>query len=141
MSMMSRLDTFEPPPVNRSSASPWGVRESMLLLGIVVLLASSGFAVYLLTTRPVEPDSKLTFEFIQQESQNLKPAPSWLLWRTLRADGPKRNQPPDMKTYHEALLRFRLSMAAVLGIGSVGIVLSVVGLWKKGPTPKGVPGP
>ena len=136
MLQMAALERAEPDPGMRRSPRPWGVRQSLSLLGAVIFLGALGAAVFLLSIRPSAPVStkaEMDPEAIRRQTQTLTPLQSRWIWQSLQARGPDGRTPQEearydeiLGRYREACLRWWLSMGVALTFGVVGLGLVVV---------------
>lgn len=138
---MATLERTEPELEPRRSAKAWGARQSLSLLGAVVFVGALGAAGFLLSDRPPSPDpewAKKPPELIRRQIKALTPLESRGFWQFLKVRGPDGHTPLEqaryediLGRYHEARLRWWLSLGVVLTVGVVGLGLIVVPWWKK----------
>lgn len=138
---MAALERAEPEASTRRAAKPWGVRQSLSLLGAAIFLAALAPVVYLLANQPPPLERgkvELSPAAIRRETHALTPLQTWRVWQSCRVKGPDARTPFEeqfydeiLRRYREGLLRWRLSVGVVVLIGVVGLGLVVIPLWKK----------
>ncbi len=132
---MARLPRAEPPAGAERAAAPWGVRQSIVLLGIAVALGALVVAVRLLQTRPIPPHDFANE--IRQASENLTPVQAWRRWQLMRTHGLDRSASESDNAYREANLRWWSKVGVVLLIALAGIALIATPLLMKRRWPRG----
>ncbi len=133
---MRGLKRVEPEPTPSQAAAPWGIRQRLVLLGSVIMLAVLVLAIVLCWSRPVSPRAGRGPAVIRQQMRDIAPLPSWRAWQALRAAGLDPDNEAEKEAYQESLFRWWLGMGVVLIIGAVGIGLTVVPLFTR-PRPGG----
>ncbi|OHB72857.1 MAG: hypothetical protein A2V70_04385 [Planctomycetes bacterium RBG_13_63_9] len=128
MLQMSGLQQVEPDPTSRPLPTSWGIRQSIVLLGVAITLGALPLAAYQFAIRPTPPEEAASPEEIHRISQSLTPLQSWNMWLGVRAQGLDRRQHRDAKAYEEASLRWWLGTGVVLVLAVVGCGLTVTPL-------------
>jgi hypothetical protein len=128
---MARLERAEEPPSESRPSAHWGARQSIVLLGIVILVGALVPGILLLRGRPVRPMLDVDPDAIRRESQELAPIQAWRVWRSLRAGGLDRRRLITDVKYNEAILRWWSAMAVVLVVAGIGVILIVAPLVRK----------
>lgn len=138
---MAALEKARPNPESRRSPEPWGVRQSLALLGAVILFAALGLTVVLLFNQPLPVEREkavMSLDAIRRQTLALTPLQSRRVWQSLRATGPDGRMPFQEQIYDEMLGQYRqsllgwwLSLGVVAVIGVVGLGLVAIPLWKK----------
>lgn len=141
MLKMATLEPAQPEPGSRQPPQAWGVRQSLSLVGGVILLVSLGLAGFLFYDKPPPPisaRSEMSAEAIRRQSRGLTPLQSRRAWQALRATGPDGRMPAQENVYagilarhQEELLRWWLSMGVVVIIAVVGAALVVIPILTK----------
>lgn len=132
------LERAEPAAAPPRASAPWGVRQSVALIGALVLLSAVGMAVFLLCTRPRRPAAsrpKPEAEVIRRQIGRLTPLESWRFWHSLLAAGPdgrtrfeERRHAARLAGYRDRLVRWWLWAGVVLVIAVAGAALVTVPL-------------
>ena len=135
MLQMRALERAKPPRAAQQTSAPWGARQAVLLLGIVIVLVALGLAIGLFLTRPISPTARLTPDVLDREVRDLSPFESWQRWQALRALGPAGRRLPGEEAYEKAFFQYCLWMGLVLTIAVVGIGLIVGAVLKTGGLP------
>jgi len=133
---MTALEEASPPKCSpKRPPAPWGGRQRMALIGIVIALAATALAVWLLLDWPTPPQSKFSAQRIRERTEALSPLESWQVWHLLRATGPAGRTPPDeeKEKYQQNLVRSRMWMGLIVAIAVTGVGLAIAGLWKRRP--------
>jgi len=123
MLQMKALERAEPEPVaGQVAASPWGVRQSLALLGLVIAALALVVALRLFWIRPLPPNEPRP-EAIRRQTQSLSALDAWRFWQSLRASGLDPRRPREDRIYPEACFRYRLAMGVVFVVAALGIAL------------------
>lgn len=131
MLKMAELARAEPDPSGQRPSVPWGVRQGIALLGIVIVLGATVPGILLLRSRPIRPILNVDPDAIRRQSQQLAPIHAWRVWRSVRARGLDRRKLTADVAYNEAITRWWGAMAVVLVILVPGIILTVAPLLTK----------
>jgi len=97
----------------------WGIRQSLTLLGVVMVLGSLVLAVVAYRSRPKTSSAEL----IRQHCQEFPPVESLYRWHQLRDDGPDPFTRREKEQRADRIGRFRLWVIATLVVAAGGIVL------------------
>jgi hypothetical protein len=116
-------------PAASRPAMRWGRRQRVGLVGLTIVLATIGLAVYLACDPPVRPP--IHPELSPEHIEDLSPVASRKAWRELRREGIAPRYPADA-AYEEAVFRYRLrwGATAVLGICGTGLIVGAVA-WRR----------
>lgn len=131
---MRKLNTLKrgrPAQEQRPSASAWGARQAVLLLGVIVTLAGAAWAAYLVYNRPrIVPIGELT------------PVQSWALVWTQELRPGVAKAPPWEESYLEHLKWYHRWLGAAGAIAGVGLITMASSLLipKRGPRRRRRPG-
>ena len=85
---MLEMTALEPAPSmvpTASTADGWGVRQGVLFLGIVFLLAALGIGVAVHHwMRPIPPADLINPEHIREVAKRLRPVQTWETWEAMK---------------------------------------------------------
>ena len=126
MMKMADLERAEPQRAAGRTSGPWGIRQRLTLLGVVITLLALVLGTFSLLRRPKPPVLDIPPEQIRENFRALSPLQSWRIWRSMRDRGLDRSPPPGTEQYDEELLQWRLQMGVVLFLAAGGIALIVV---------------
>jgi hypothetical protein len=129
---MAALERAEPEPAPTRPKRPWGVRQSVALLGVAVFLSAMALVSCLVLTRPTPaktPDAP-TPESIRRKTQAFSAVETLQAWRILRAGGLRQSKAGDDR-YQKDLFVWHLWMGVVLTIALVGVALFLTPLLTK----------
>jgi len=123
MAALERDETESDIPATRN---PWGARQRLILLGIVIGLLAGVPAICLFFTQPTLPKRDLDPQRLRRQVEALNAVQSWQLYRNLRQQGPQWEPLPQEAAHAKALLQHRIYAGTLALIACVGIVLIVV---------------
>ncbi len=136
---MAALERAQPGP--QRPVRPWGIRESLALLGAVLFVGALGLVIFLLLHQPPPPipaRAEMDPDTIRRQTRALTPLESRRVWQFLRAAGPDGRMSPEehfyadiLGRYRELLLRWWLSMGVAIAIAVAGLGLIVIPLLKR----------
>lgn len=129
MQEMAALKRAEPEPGPPRPSRPWGVGQSVALLGAVIFLVGAGLVIYLVVARPRprEFPPPPSAEAIRRQTQALSPAKSLQAWRILQARSLQLPRAREQE-YQDELFVWGLWMGVVVIIALVGVGLVVTPL-------------
>ena len=120
------LEPLEPGRDTTRSTSPaWSVRNSMALLGLVIVVMALVVAARLLQTRPKPPPGPPEPAYIHSRAEALTPLQTLQFWHSLRISGLDPQRPPEDTLYDEARFRYHVYLGVVALLALLGVVLSV----------------
>jgi len=135
---MLQIKALEPAPEleqPKPAASSWGVRQGVVLSGVLVVLIAVGLAVVLYLHRPVHPELGHNGAAVREHVSGLSPVHSWQTWQMLRQRGLIVASPQELEAYRAALLQWRVSamLVGLLGVGGLALVVIGASLPRPGP--------
>ena len=120
---MATLQRAQPETASEQPVGSWGIRQSLVLLGVVITLTAVGLEIGLYLTRP----AMFTPDQIRQWVRADSPLESWNRWLAMRAGGLEPvNTRRSEKKFDEAVIRHRVWMGVVFVFAAGGIALIVV---------------
>jgi hypothetical protein len=135
MTVLERADLEASP---QRVSGPWGVRQTLAVVGAVILIGAVGLTVFLLTAAPSPPEFNripLTPQEIRQWAASLTPLTARRSWQFFRVSGPDGRTPIEepiydkkVARYRDRLLQWHLSIGVAVVVGLVGLGLIVVPL-------------
>ena len=119
---MARLEQVPTEPAAAEPSAPWGLRQSMVLLGVVIALLGIGLTVGLFLDRPDLPSA----EEIRARVEQLPAVECWRRWEFLRVAGPDPRLKKFEEEHSENVFRHNLWMGVTLTLTAGGIVLATL---------------
>lgn len=107
--------------------TPWGLRQRMVLLGLVAVLGAAVAAASLYLARPVPPIVYPQADQLRREMQDISPLRSIQLWRALQ-QGLESREHPGEKAYAEARFRYHLwlGVTGLVGLAGLGLIAAAM---------------
>jgi len=126
---LRQLKQLEPLIVEDGSArSVWGVGQSLILLGMVILLSGVGLAYLFVREPPQNPFGGKSPEIIHEMAQNLPPRESWRMWILLRKIGLNPRKHWAERHYLEKLAAYQVLWILLVPVFLVGAAFIVAGI-------------
>ncbi|MBN2578245.1 MAG: hypothetical protein JXB10_04570 [Pirellulales bacterium] len=118
------------PLIEEVAATPstWGLGQSLILLGVVILLGGVGLAYLFVREPPQNPFGGKSPEVIHEIAQNLPPAESWRMWILLRKMGPNPQKQWAERHYLEKLAEYRALWVLLIPVFIAGAAFIVAGI-------------
>lgn len=112
------LESVESENESIPAKKPWGSRQRVLFVGLVVIAISTGFLAYFYYARPLPPPKSLDLAVIQRGIGKLSLLDTYRVWESLQ-EGPSQKSPAD-RDYEELYGAYQRRMAITgvfLGFG------------------------
>ena len=120
---MAHLKQVPTEPAATVPSAPWGLRQSMVLLGVLIALLGIGLTVGLFLTRPQLPDA----DEVRRRVNSYSAVESWQYYREdLRIFGPDRPSKKHDEAFAKAVFRRRVWMGVTLTLTTAGVVLAIL---------------
>ena len=120
---MARLEQVPTEPAAAAPSTPWGLRQSMGLLGALIALLGIGLTVGLFLTRPQLPD----VDEVRHRANAYSAVQSWQYYREdLRIFGPDRRSKKHDEAFAKVVVRRRVWMGVTLTLTVAGVVLAIL---------------
>jgi len=119
---LAALDPAPDEPV--VSASAWGFKQRLQLIGGVLLLAAAVGGAWLYGHRPISPT--IDARYIQATAKKFTPSQAWTIWKDMEQQGLDRRID---QRFADAVIRFRIWMVVVGCIALAGATLCATAKW------------
>ncbi len=128
---MARLEQVSTEPPAAAPSVPWGLRQSMVLLGVLIALLGIGLTVGLFLTRPQLPDN----DEVRRRATSYTAVQSWQYYREdLRIFGPDRPSKKHDEAFAKAAFRQNVWMGVTLTLAIAGVVLATLATLQRRPS-------
>ncbi len=125
---LTALEPAEADNVSRDTSGRWGIRQRLILIGLIVFLMGLGPGVYVFGQRPAPPNQEIDPDRVQEQFDRLTPLGTWRVWHVFMETGLQRRTQNLNVAYEEALTTWWLRFGTSIAVAGVGLALVLVGV-------------